>query len=226
MSETAKLWHKIDAPEIVRHLLEDEEDDFDVKDVTDPIGEGDSWWEQIEGDYGDPWEYGGTWYNPVTHTMLHFEGLETMEQLEIGEIKSEDVEVPPQVMAKIDQQFPPDYVDPDGDLEWQQRQRNDNERKRDQLIDQYKVARAAFLNERKKFPWYEIGVPESGKLEQWMDAKVPNVAQMHGLSEQEFRALPLANQIIAFVGYLGIDEFGSKFMMSKREAEQKLKMRL
>ena len=59
-----------------------------------------------------------------------------------------------------------------------------------------------------------------------MDAKVPNVAQMHGLSEQEFRALPLANQIIAFVGYLGIDEFGSKFMMSKREAEQKLKMRL
>lgn len=210
-------------PEIVRHLLEDD-DDFDTKELSgqgqDPDPNG--YWTQVDGDFGDPWEYGGSWFNPVRSIVWHFEGLETMEQLGIGEIKPENVAVPAQVKAKLDQEYPLDYVDPDGDLEWQQETRDDNEREHDHLIDQYQVARAAYLNERKQYPWYEIDIPEDGALDTWMDEKVGDLVRSMGMEEEGFRALPLAIQYTSFIGYFGIDEIGSKFEMSRREATKEL----
>jgi hypothetical protein len=212
------------APDILRHLLEDE-DDFDMKDVgqDDPDP---SYWHQIDGDYGDPWEYGGSWFNPARSIVWHFEGLETMEQLGIGEVDPDDIEVPPTMKAALDRQFPLDYVDPDGDLDWQERQRRDNERERDRLVGQYQYARAAYLNARKEFPWYEIDVDRDGELDSWLDRKVPDVAQMCGMTEEDFRAMPLANQLIEMTRYFGTDEIGGKFKMSKQQAERELGFRL
>jgi hypothetical protein len=212
------------APEIVRHLLEDE-DDFDVKEVDDPQSE-DGWWEQIDGDFGSAWDYGGYFYNPIKRIIWYFEGMDVMDQLGIHEIQPEDVEVPPQVMANIEHRFPSNYLDPDGDLEWQQRTRDDNEREREQLVSQYQTARAAFLNERKRFPWYEIHVSDDGKLDSWLEQHAEGAAQAMGQTVEEFRSWPLQNQLCELTRYVGVDELGHKFEMSKREAEQALGQRI
>lgn len=202
------------APQITRHLLED--DDFDMKDVGEV---NEDRWEQIGGDFGDPWTYGGSWFNESQRKIIHFEGTDSDEE---AEVDPDTIPVPLTMQRALDSRYPLDYVDPDGDMEWQQRQRDDNERERAKLIGNYQYARAAYLDSNKLHTLYEIDLDGH----EWMDRKKAEVARVHGISVEEFEAMPRPNQIIDYGQYMGFHEIGTAFEASRREASRMLRTSL
>ena len=212
------------APHVIAHLLEDDEDlDFtdDLKDVGFDAENSKGYWHQVDGDWGDPWEYGGSWYNKTLGTVLHFEGMESWNQFpEERDFEPDNIEVPPELAANLERRFPSDYVDPDGDLEWQQKQRNRNERERDNLIGHYQYARAAFLNSRKKHAFYEIAVEDGWS--NWALPHLESIAQSYGYSMEEFESQPMELKLLQLGRHIGFEEIGSTVRMNKREAQELL----
>lgn len=186
-----------DAQEIVARLMEDDvlEDDDLVKSVSTPSEDG--YWTQIDGDYGDPWLYGGAWYNPAKQIVVYFDGVEYKK-----EVDPDEVPVPDQVLNKL----PPE--DPD----WREN------RQRDKIIGDYRYARAAFLNARTRRTFYEIDVEDEipHHLQRYVE---PVSAQFEpGVWEE----LPLPNKLLEIGRYVGMDNVGSSFDITKREAEKML----
>lgn len=171
----------------------DDDDDLDPKDVynTEPSNE----WEQISGDYGDPWVYGGSWFNAAQSQVIHFNGIET----EGGEIDSDDIEVPATMLAKLPPEQPGWY---------------DN-RERDEAIEWYKIAKADFLNARKPYDFYLIPVDmEDTELPDWMK-KYENPNEYDGWNE-----LSLPQKLIEIGGHIGMNEIGEPMKMSHLEAQK------
>lgn len=54
--------------------------------------------EQVGGDFGDPWVYGGVWLNEPTDTLYAIRGLESEG---IKDTEPDDIEVPPEVIRQI-----------------------------------------------------------------------------------------------------------------------------
>lgn len=156
-------------------LTEDEEDEFSVKDALD-VSPMQSYFEQIDGDFGDPWLYGGSWYTPVDNQIVHFEGTE--QEQEFGE---DDVEVSERVLARINQ--------------------IEDEQERETVLDRLKFEMARRMNEKRSFPVYRF---DADPLDSWMDAN--KVIGPVGISRKEFDALPLANQLLEVGRYYGFHE--------------------
>lgn len=187
----------------VAFLLEDDEDEyFDIKDDIINVPERAPFFEQIDGDYGDAWVYGGSWYNPMTREIVHHDGIEHTKDYE-----SWDMEVPDHVMAKIN--------------------RIEDERERDNVIDRLKDEMARVKNEKRKFRVYRFYAPDNGKLEPWMEKKVPRVAETVGMSIEDFLEMPLPNQILEIGRYSGMDNFdGSPDQFTRRELSSYLEIEL
>jgi hypothetical protein len=208
-------------PPILGHLLEDnDEDDFDMKDLAE-LGTEDMWI-QIDGDFGDPWEYGGDWYNSVTNEVIHWDGMEMETEGPDAPTDPDDVEVPASMTAALDRRFPLDYMDPDGDEEWTRRVRDDNERERERLIGQYQYARAAYLDARKPHTVFIIDINPDGVLDHWLQGRVEDAARTMGMPVADFTAMPLASQMVEFGRYLGYSDLGYSERMSKIELARQL----
>jgi hypothetical protein len=54
--------------------------------------------EQVGGDYGDPWIYGGTWHDDNKGLLYHIDGLEGEG---VKDIEPDDLEVPPELVRQI-----------------------------------------------------------------------------------------------------------------------------
>lgn len=185
------------ASEIVHKLVENE-DDFDIKDVSN-VGQED-YWEQICGDWGNPWIYGGSWYNRGQERILHFDGIEDKYKVE-----PDDIEVPAQVLAKL----PPEQED------WRENH------ERESIIRKYQYARAEFLNARKEYPFWDIHVCKSDDylLKRYEADMIKNTAEWAGTPYTDW-AVP--SKLVEIGNYIGFDEIGDKIKLSYKEAQAML----
>ena len=190
------------AAEIVRRVVETVEDeDFGLEDVYDV--EPENAWRQIDGDFGDPWEYGGDWYNPARNEVLHFGGLE--EEGDDADIDPNDVPVPDQMLAKL----PPEQED------WTQNKDRDN------AIDRYKLARAEFLNLRKQRPFWLIHVPgpDDAVFRRYDGAVARSWGFEPGTKEyRDYMIAPPEYKIVQVGRYVGFHELGHEERMTRQQA--------
>lgn len=183
------------AAEIVRRHLTEEEDDFDVKDVTDH-GQ-DDYWTQIGGD-ANPWVWGGEWYNSHLDQAVYFPGIDYDAEQEID---SDDVEVPAKAMVKINAIA--------------------DENERYNVIERYKIARAEFENLRLKHTFWLIANPEHN-LSFWLERKTNSYRNPNNLPEEVWDAMPAVNKLLEIGHYIGIYEIGSELKMNYLEAQAML----
>jgi hypothetical protein len=208
-------------PAVLGALLEDDEEfAFDAKDMDSESAPADEW-RQIGGDYGDPWEYGGSWYNDARQEIWYFAGLEAEESGEYDPLAPDNIRVPPGMQAALNRRFPLDYVDPDGDAAAGESQREANRREQERVIGNYQYARSAHLKLRQRRTFWSIDTSR-GRLEPWMEGEVSFVANSLGMSEEEFLDMPLPTQLLEFAHHFGFHEVGEAFKMSQSEAREAL----
>jgi hypothetical protein len=202
---------------MTRVLEADDEDDI-LKDLAGPFEPYD-YWEQVGGDFGDPWIYGGDWFNEHRDQLLHFYGIESEQEREID---PDDVEIPPHLREKIRQKIhDPDLDEPwaQEDLAWLERQKQREEDEIDEVIGHYQYARAAFLNARESYTFYMVNVSA-------FDEIINNQAKMAPIRQQfddlaDFDSWPLHAKVIEYCGYYGwLDNTDSVIDMSKLEAQK------
>jgi hypothetical protein len=187
------------ALEVVTHLLEDDDDDL-VKQISVQSEEG--YWTQIDGDFGDPWTYGGSWYNPVKAQVLHFEGIENEEDTD-----PDKVEIPATMLAKL----PPENED------WRENH------ERDKIIQNYQIARAEFLDNRKKRDFYLMDVP--AEVPPWLRHYEEMVRKALG-EDADYDNWPVANKLVEIGRYSDFNLFSFPTRMDKLEAEKFLRTTL
>ncbi len=202
-------------PEILESVLR--EDDDDLKDVFHPDEDYPGDWVQIGGDFGDPWVYGGEWHNAHKKELLHFDGIEHDKETDYSQI-----EVPPQVMAKIIARVHDPELDALEDDEHKKWLLNREEREIEQIADSYKVARADFIEARKKRRFWLVDLDQSWLVETVND-KAPELAKQFeaGIWDE----LPFEQKLIEFGRYSGWDDIANDFLMDHIEAQQYLRTR-
>lgn len=188
------------ALEILQSILEDEDHDDIVKDVA--FGSEDGYWTQIGGDFGDPWLYGGDWFNPVKGEVLHFDGVENEK-----EVEPDEVEIPASMLAKL----PPE------DEDWRENT------ERDRIIGNYKYARAAFLNARTERTFWLFDVEDG--IPAWLQRYEEPVRKQFD-EEAGFEHWPVEQKMIEIGHYAGFREFAHSIYMNKIEAEKFLRTTL
>lgn len=98
-----------EAEKVVDALLE-MEDGIDPKEYLDQNAEEMiNKWEQIGGDFGDPWKHGGDWFNLYKREIVHIDGLEGEG---LNEVDEYDLELTPEEKAQLQQEYPVD-IDPE-----------------------------------------------------------------------------------------------------------------
>lgn len=144
-----------DPEKIVSALLEDGEPE-DPKEFMDRNAEDMlNKWEQIGGDFGDPWVHGGSWFNLFQQEIVHIRGLEGEG---IKDKEPWDIELTPEELAHIEAQFlPQDYEDEDA-----------RERDKEEAIDSLKMQKSEAFNETVAVPVYRFLDEELGQ-DDWPD---------------------------------------------------------
>jgi hypothetical protein len=106
-------------------------------------------WEHIDGDT-HAWTYGGTYYNPAQHMLVHMDGLDD----NVKEYWANEMELTPEEQAALLAQFPV-LVDPEypqgGD---------ENELDRERAEDDLKEKKAEAANDARKQRVYRASVDE------------------------------------------------------------------
>lgn len=145
-------------PEKVVEALLEMDDGVDPKEWLDQNSEEMlNKWEQIGGDFGDPWVHGGDWYNQFSHMIVHIDGLEGEG---IHDKEPWDIELTPEELAPIMAAFPESDDDPNTI--------NDNERQRDEAIENLKLQKSEAFNERVEIPVYRF-LDEELTPDDWPD---------------------------------------------------------
>lgn len=102
-----------EAEKVVDVLLE-MEDGIDPKEYLDQNAEEMiNKWEQIGGDFGDPWVHGGDWFNLFKREIIHIDGLEgeginEIDEYDLETTVDDDAMLLREYPVKIDPEFPED----------------------------------------------------------------------------------------------------------------------
>lgn len=185
------------AQQIVRDIVEDE-DDFDMKEVSEPSAEG--YWVQIGGDVNG-WVYGGSWFNPAKRHLIHFDGIDNPDQ---HEVDPDEIEVPETMLAKL----PPEQPD------W--RDNTD----RDRMIGNYQYAKAELINKKKKYPfWMMVDVPMDQLPPEWRkyDRECPT-----GIDAETWERMPIEVKMDELGSYFGFDGRAYSGSWNRYEAKKTL----
>lgn len=202
--------------EILEAVLSEENDD-DLKDVFHPDEDYPGDWVQIGGDFGNAWVYGGDWHNAHRKQLLHFDGIESDK-----ETTYRDIEVPPQVMTKIVARIHDPELDAMEDDEHKKWLLNREEHEIDQIADNYKIARADFIEARKKREFWLIDLDQSWLVEA-VNEKGPELAKQFETGVWE--ELPFEQRVIEYGRHWGFHEIGESERMDHIEAQQFLRTR-
>lgn len=153
-------------------------------------------YEQIGGDFGDPWESGGHWFNPFKSELVVIRGLEGegMRDYEI-----DDFEISNDELAQLQTHFPvkidPEFPD-DGD---------ENERSRDDAREDMLQAKADKANLEYKMPVYRF-LDEEFRPGEWQ-FDIDQVKQSWGEQQYLWDTLPREQQWLAIGDLKGWEEF-------------------
>lgn len=180
------------AERIAAWLLEDDElEDFLSRHSDDPKLHAHA--EQINGDFGDPWLYGGAWLLPTSHEIVYIHG---MEGEGVEEIQPRDVEVPERIKNKIVKRLGGDPTT------WSRR--SDPEHDIEDAIDAWQERMAGFMNRALELHVYRWSVEP---VEDWVD--VNGIRQTYGMSQDDWDSLPEPGKLIAAAEYHGLENFDS-----------------
>jgi hypothetical protein len=185
-------------------LIEDDNEPYEDEELLRNITQNEpiNAWQQIGGDFGDPWLYGGDWFNQDTDEIIHFDGIEYDKDIEYW-----DIEVPQEVLNKIGPEIEDD---------------NRHNFMRDQKIEAYKLAKATFINNHKPRYFWHTHVYEDDQIFREYREKVAN---QFGRGEEGLRlfdSMTLAQQLAAIASYVGWGSVADRFEMNYIEAKQKL----
>jgi hypothetical protein len=119
--------------------------------------------EQIGGDFGSPWEYGGTWHDPERQHLIHVDGLDSEH---IEDTWPYDIEVPDEVVRRIVRELGgnPDrsYLDAD------EQQEHYIEREVESAIEDWQTEEASQRDAKVALPVYIT----TDDFEPWMQAEL------------------------------------------------------
>ena len=136
-------------------------------------------YKQIDGDYGDPWLYGGTWYSAGVEgdpdkwaSIVHFDGVEALgiEDYWSGSKKVKEEAMKPEWRAKIAQVKSTEYPDDE-----------DDERATDVVLDEI----ADRMNAERKFTVYRTNAEDPNE-ESWVTDHLSELLESMGLTHEQW----------------------------------------
>jgi len=147
--------------------------------------------EQIGGDFGDPWASGGTWYNAETGNIIHHDELTDKEWTGVqAEDKRIDSALTQQNYQNIARSLSAERNEVWEDVESAARE-----------------AHADVFNANRKFPYYRMVVERDEVIEKdWADAITDIKAQFEN-GEEIWSTMPPAQKLMELANYLGWHEF-------------------
>ena len=147
-------------------------------------------YEQVGGDFGDPWLYGGTWYEAESTNLVHFEGTESDPD---GEFESSDKAVDDK-LETADYRAIMALVTLEDTDSWECKE------------DEIREDKAAYLNAAKKFPVYRTFIADD---EDFKPDFLPSVLDGTGMDEEEYDKLPNYAKVEMLASHMGWLEYDS-----------------
>jgi hypothetical protein len=146
-------------------------------------------WEQIGGDFGDPWEYGGTWYSKQSDNIIHFPGVESE-----GEIESKSPKVD-RVMGAADYRKIVDAVNLDDFDAWEN------------IEDEIRTNKAEQLTAAVRHTYYRCYVDDSDTIDKDWAREIAEVKSECEMSDEDWAKLPASSKEEAIANRIGWEEF-------------------
>lgn len=166
-------------------------------------------YEQIGGDYGDPWAYGGVWFNSVTGQLVATEGCEDDDDVDAGD-KAVD-----SMLTHADYVSVLDALSIDVNNEWEN------------TLDDVRQKYADSLTSSRAYKVYRTTVDSDEVIESdWAD-HVAAIKSENNISDDDWAAMqPAAKEaeIATRVGWIEFDHYPDKY--TKKELEKMLGLRL
>lgn len=149
-------------------------------------------WEQIGGDFGDPWTYGGTWFNKELDEIIHFPGVE-----------SEDYDVEPDSERVDSRMTYPHYRAIVAELSLE------NTFRWEKIEDDLRQEQAELIKEELKFSYYRTTCESNEWIERDWAREIAEIKQELEMSDEEWAALPPCGKEEAIANRIGWYEFDS-----------------
>ena len=162
--------------------------EWDIAGVTEAMVPSTNGFEQIGGDWGDAWAYGGTWFNPTTGDLVHFPGVE-----------GEDVESD---SPKIDKMLGDSHyrlIAGELTLEDTEQWIRQEDTTRQALAEQY--------NAEKEHTYYRTSVEKDATIESDWAREIAEIKQEQELTPEQWAEVSPASKMDDIAGRIGWDEF-------------------
>lgn len=148
-------------------------------------------YEQVGGDYGDPWASGGTWYNAETGNIIHHDEL---SEKEWNGVDADDPQIDV-LMTQRDYQTIAQSLKVEQDEAWEN------------VEDTARQAHAEVFNAARSFPYYRMTVERDEVIEQdWADDIAEVKAQFEN-GEETWSAMTPVQKLVELANYKGWHEF-------------------
>jgi hypothetical protein len=147
----------------------------------------DQGYEQVGGDFGDPWTYGGTWYKAEDGCIVHFDGLEGQGEEDIeGTDKGIDDKLQEVHYKQIAAALSLDHLD-----RWEN------------VEDEIRDGIAERLNENRAFQVYRTCDESPETIESDWSSIIPHVKSSTGMSDEDWASMPTYAKLEAIADYSG-----------------------
>ena len=157
---------------------------------------------QIDGDYGDPWLYGGTWFSAGIEgdpdkwaSIVHFDGLDRLgiEEYDTYSKKVKEEAMKPEWRRMIAQVKAEKYPEDE-----------DDERATDEVLEKI----ADMMNEQRTYPVYRTNADDPNE-ESWVTDSLAGMLDSLGLTHEQWMNMGPENRVCAAADYYGWDNFDS-----------------
>lgn len=146
-------------------------------------------WEQIGGDFGDPWVYGGTWCSVQSDNLIHFPGVESEKDVEQDDLKVD------KVVGAADYRAIIAAVSLDNLDGWET------------IEDEIRSNKAEQLTAAVRHPYYRTYVEDSEVIDKDWAREIGEVKQECEISDEDWAKMPAASKQEAVASRIGWEEF-------------------
>lgn len=157
-----------------------------VENRRDKSGKG---FTQIGGDFGSPWDYGGTWFNEETSQLIHFPGRDDEREIESSDTKV-DAQMQPSdykaVLAAV-------TLEKLGDWE--------------NVEDDIRLDKSTALNEARRYYYYSTVVDNDEWIDRDWAKEIAEIKREQELDDEAWAALPAAQKEASIADRIGWHEF-------------------